>query len=164
MEKLAIATLLWVALVGCNKGVEKAQEVPLKSATIIVTYDNNPYDDRLKIAWGFSCVVRCGGKSILFDTGGDSPTLLYNMEQLQIDPKEIDMVVLSHIHGDHVGGLSGFLKRNSNVTVYLPKSFPQSFKTEVESYGAKFEEVSNCLLYTSPSPRDKRQYRMPSSA
>ena len=24
--------------------------------------------------------------------------------------------------------------------------------------------VSNCLLYTSPSPRDKRQSRMPSSA
>ena len=24
--------------------------------------------------------------------------------------------------------------------------------------------ISSCLLYTSPSPRDKRQYRMPSSA
>ena len=26
------------------------------------------------------------------------------------------------------------------------------------------EESINCLLYTSPSPRDKRQSRMPSSA
>ena len=26
------------------------------------------------------------------------------------------------------------------------------------------EEVGGCLLYTSPSPRDKRQSRMPSSA
>ena len=28
------------------------------------------------------------------------------------------------------------------------------------------ESIANkrCLLYTSPSPRDKRQYRMPSSA
>ena len=26
------------------------------------------------------------------------------------------------------------------------------------------ERVENCLLYTSPSPRDKRQSRMPSSA
>ena len=25
-------------------------------------------------------------------------------------------------------------------------------------------EIKNCLLYTSPSPRDKRQSRMPSSA
>ena len=27
-----------------------------------------------------------------------------------------------------------------------------------------FEQISSCLLYTSPSPRDKRQSRMPSSA
>ena len=26
------------------------------------------------------------------------------------------------------------------------------------------ENIMNCLLYTSPSPRDKRQSRMPSSA
>ena len=26
------------------------------------------------------------------------------------------------------------------------------------------ERISSCLLYTSPSPRDKRQSRMPSSA
>ena len=25
-------------------------------------------------------------------------------------------------------------------------------------------EISNCLLYTSPSPRDRTRYRMPSSA
>ena len=28
----------------------------------------------------------------------------------------------------------------------------------------EFEQAENCLLYTSPSPRDKRQSRMPSSA
>ena len=30
--------------------------------------------------------------------------------------------------------------------------------------GSEFESPYSCLLYTSPSPRDKRQYRMPSSA
>ena len=87
---------------------EEVAEHPIAPVTIIVTYDNNPYDERLKTAWGFSCLVRFGGKSILFDTGGDSPRLLYNMSQLKIDPKEVDVVVLSHIHGDHVGGLSVF--------------------------------------------------------
>ena len=33
-------------------------------------------------------------------------------------------------------------------------------EVEAESY----EELIDCLLYTSPSPRDKRQSRMPSSA
>ena len=30
--------------------------------------------------------------------------------------------------------------------------------------GISIELIKNCLLYTSPSPRDKRQSRMPSSA
>jgi len=49
--------------------------------------------------------------------------------------------VLSHIHGDHVGGLSGFLEQNSTVTLYLLKSFPKSFEYDVESLGARVEEV-----------------------
>jgi len=108
---------------------------------IIIVYDNNPFDSRLETAWGFSCLVRLPQTTILFDTGGDSPTLLYNMSQLQIDPEEVEVVVLSHIHGDHVGGLGGFLEQNSNVTVYLPKSFPRSLKDEVKSLKAKVEEI-----------------------
>jgi 7,8-dihydropterin-6-yl-methyl-4-(beta-D-ribofuranosyl)aminobenzene 5'-phosphate synthase len=108
--------------------------------TIAVTYDNNPYDDRLRTAWGFSCLVRLPERVILFDTGGDSSILLHNMEQLQIDPEEIDVVVLSHIHGDHVGGLGGILTQNSDVTVYLPASFPQSLKEEIKLYGAEVQE------------------------
>lgn len=95
----------------------------VKSATvdrlrIAVVYDNNPYKAGFTTAWGFACVIKGTEKTILFDTGGNSAVLLNNMQQLGIDPEEIDIVVLSHIHGDHVGGLNGFLKENFNVTVY----------------------------------------------
>jgi len=121
-----------------TKGVE-----PLKKVDIVVVYDNNSYDERLTTAWGFSCLVRCGDTSILFDTGGDSSILLNNMKQLKIEPQKVDVVVLSHIHGDHVGGLAGFLEQNNKVVVYLPNSFPESFKNEVKSSGAKVEEISH---------------------
>jgi 7,8-dihydropterin-6-yl-methyl-4-(beta-D-ribofuranosyl)aminobenzene 5'-phosphate synthase len=109
--------------------------------TITIAYDNNPYDDRLETAWGFSCVVQAAAGSILFDTGGDGSMLLRNMEKLGLDPSQVDLVVLSHIHGDHVGGLEAFLKQNSDVVVYVPASFPQSFKDGVRAYGARLEEV-----------------------
>ena len=32
------------------------------------------------------------------------------------------------------------------------------------SVGVTFDEYANCLLYTSPSPRDRQKSRMPSSA
>lgn len=111
--------------------------------TLITLYDNYQHDPNLKTGWGFSCLVKVGNENILFDTGADSSTLLDNMKKLKIDPKEINKIVLSHIHGDHIGGLLGILKSNSDLTVYLPKSFPHGFKKEVESYKAKVVEVSD---------------------
>ena len=40
----------------------------------------------------------------------------------------------------------------------------QANKWDAEAHFLEFEQALDCLLYTSPSPRDKRQSRMPSSA
>ena len=109
---------------------------------LIIVYDNNPYDNKLYTAHGFSCLIRFGQRTVLFDTGGDSSTLLYNMRQLEIDPSDIDDVFLSHIDGDHTGGLSGFLAQNSDVNIYLPRSFPEGFKEEISLTGVHMEEIS----------------------
>jgi 7,8-dihydropterin-6-yl-methyl-4-(beta-D-ribofuranosyl)aminobenzene 5'-phosphate synthase len=113
---------------------------------IITLYDNYQFNPQLKTDWGFSCLIRQGSKgegglSILFDTGADSGTLISNAEKMSLDSKEIDIIVLSHIHGDHTGGLEGILKIHSNPSVYLPQSFPQNFKDRVKSYGAEIIEV-----------------------
>ena len=110
---------------------------------ITVIYDNNPYDERLKTAWGFSCLINASGIIILFDTGGDSETLLYNMNVLNISVEEIQIIVLSHIHGDHVGGLTGILSINNHTEVYVPLSFPSSFKDKIRSYGCELIEVKD---------------------
>jgi 7,8-dihydropterin-6-yl-methyl-4-(beta-D-ribofuranosyl)aminobenzene 5'-phosphate synthase len=119
--------------------------------SITILYDNNEYDERLETAWGFSCLVEGADKrhplekTILFDTGGDSAMLLRNMRTLGITPQDVDVVVISHVHGDHVGGLSGFLKENHDVTVYLPQSLPQSFKDVTRDAGAELVEVHGPL-------------------
>jgi 7,8-dihydropterin-6-yl-methyl-4-(beta-D-ribofuranosyl)aminobenzene 5'-phosphate synthase len=109
--------------------------------TITVVYDNYPYKKGLKTAWGFSCLVRGWDKTILFDTGGNGHLLLANMEELDIDPQEIEMVVLSHIHGDHVGGLAPLLQRHHKVTVVIPPSFPTDFKAEIRRFGSLVQEA-----------------------
>jgi 7,8-dihydropterin-6-yl-methyl-4-(beta-D-ribofuranosyl)aminobenzene 5'-phosphate synthase len=123
----------------------EATQAGVKNLTITVVYDNNPYKEGLETAWGFSCLVVGAEKTILFDTGGDGLILLGNMEKLGIEPNSIDTVVLSHIHGDHTGGLNSFLEKNDDVTVYLPKSFPKKFKDNVTSFNSKIIEVEQPL-------------------
>lgn len=126
-----------------RKEIELTQNKVEPNAEVVVTivYDNNPYDVRLTTAWGFSCLIKLSQKVILFDTGGDGSILLSNMARLSINPQSIDVVVLSHIHGDHVGGLAKFLEQNNRVTVYMPASFPSQMKQEVKLKGVKVEEV-----------------------
>lgn len=126
---------------------EEAFSMPKNYSTITITvfYDNNEYNPRLETAWGFSCLIEGTEKTILFDTGGDGKILLSNMSKLKIDPGKVEMVVLSHIHGDHVGGVRSFLDQNSHVTIYLPRSFPVSFKEELERYGVEIVDVDKPL-------------------
>jgi 7,8-dihydropterin-6-yl-methyl-4-(beta-D-ribofuranosyl)aminobenzene 5'-phosphate synthase len=91
-------------------------------ATIV--YDNEVKSGKLKAGWGFSCLIETKeAPSILFDTGADSPTLLHNMKELDIDPKRVGKIVISHTHGDHTGGLRGMLEVNKEAEIYVPASF-----------------------------------------
>jgi len=110
---------------------------------ITVIYDNNPYKEGMKTAWGFGCVIRGTEKIILFDTGGDGQLLLENMSTMGVDVNSIEIVVLSHIHHDHTGGLAHFIKKNPNAFVYLPASFPKSFKENLVGAGARVVEVDD---------------------
>jgi 7,8-dihydropterin-6-yl-methyl-4-(beta-D-ribofuranosyl)aminobenzene 5'-phosphate synthase len=101
------------------------------TVTITVVYDNNPYDVRLQTAWGFACLVEIREKTILSDTGGDGLTLLRNMVTLGIEPTSIDTIVLSHIHTDHTGGLASLFAMGVRPTIYIPRSFPSNFKSQV---------------------------------
>ena len=107
---------------------------------LAIVYDNTTLDPALSAAWGFSCLIQRGDLTLLFDTGGDAPTLLSNMTTLGLDPAVIDIVVLSHFHGDHVGGLGGILRANKGTTVYVPRSFPTDFKAQVKA-SARLAEV-----------------------
>lgn len=85
---------------------------------LTILYDNEVFVDGLKAKWGFSCLIEKDGKKILFDTGGNSPILLQNMEKLNIDPIEIDIIFISHSHWDHIGGLSDLIQVNSRAVIY----------------------------------------------
>ena len=118
-------------------------ETPLR---VSVVCDNVVHDPHLAPHWGFSCYVEGLQKSILFDTGGDGTILLSNLEILAIPPQDVEVLFLSHIHWDHVGGVEALLSQNPEVEVWIPQSFPAEFRSHVEAVGARCKELSNSVL------------------
>lgn len=110
--------------------------------TVTILYDNYKFNQELESGWGFSCLIEGLEKTILFDAGGNGNILLSNMKKMGKDPAEVDVVFLSHIHDDHTGGVKAFLDVNHDVTVFMPVSFPESFKNMIKTKGADIVEIS----------------------
>src|SRR5215472_11716474 len=70
---------------------------------------------------GYAALVEYGGKRILFDTGNNPDILAQNAKAREIDLSKLDFVVMSHRHGDHMGGLGHVLSVNPKVPIYAPK-------------------------------------------
>lgn len=70
---------------------------------------------------GLSLYIERNGQRILFDTGPSSQ-FIRNSEKLGVDIKRVDLVIISHAHMDHLGGLPFFLWTNKKANVYLSKN------------------------------------------
>ena len=77
-------------------------------------------DERLMHAFGFAALIRFNGKTILFDSGGNAKIFKRNVETLGIDLREVDFVVASHAHFDHINGLDYVLEVHPKVKIYFP--------------------------------------------
>ncbi|GHV60555.1 MBL fold metallo-hydrolase [Spirochaetia bacterium] len=49
-------------------------------------------------------LIRGGGHTVVVDTGFGG-AIFENMRQLGVRPEDVDAVLLTHMHGDHIGGL-----------------------------------------------------------
>ncbi|HEV8718488.1 MAG TPA: MBL fold metallo-hydrolase [Candidatus Binatia bacterium] len=64
---------------------------------------------------GFAALVTVSSgntsESLLFDAGLSKKGLIHNMDVLEVKPKELHTIVLSHGHADHTRGLMGMVER-----------------------------------------------------
>jgi 7,8-dihydropterin-6-yl-methyl-4-(beta-D-ribofuranosyl)aminobenzene 5'-phosphate synthase len=97
-----------------------ADPVPV-SPRITVLYDAFGTDSTMTKDWGYAALVEISGKRILFDTGDNPETLAKNAKAKGVDLTKLDFVVLSHRHGDHMGGFTFIRSVNPTARVYAPK-------------------------------------------
>ena len=86
-------------------------------------------DDALRAEHGFSALVTIAKghreTRVLFDAGRTPDGLVENMRRLDLSPGDIDMIVLSHGHWDHVTGMDGLVGElgRANMPVLIHPEF-----------------------------------------
>jgi metal-dependent hydrolase (beta-lactamase superfamily II) len=79
---------------------------------------------------GYAALVEYGGKRILFDTGNNPDILAQNAKAKGVDLTKLDFVVMSHRHGDHMGGLSPHCMIGSESNTLPPVTAPESQRSQ----------------------------------
>jgi 7,8-dihydropterin-6-yl-methyl-4-(beta-D-ribofuranosyl)aminobenzene 5'-phosphate synthase len=74
----------------------------------------------LVMDFGFSCIIKYKGKTILFDSGSNADTFEQNVRTLGVDLSKVDIAIASHSHFDHINGFDYLLKVNPKVKIYYP--------------------------------------------
>jgi len=104
-------------------------------AKIYILVDNYENKEELKTAWGLSLLLETPESSILFDAGPSPEILAENARAIGVNLSSIDFVVISHEHGDHVGGISALANRN--LTVYIPSHSSPTLSHHLKSMNFK---------------------------
>ena len=122
---------------------------------------------------GNSVYVESNNHKILMDIGNSCLYIEKTLQELGVNPSEIDIVLITHAHKDHIAGLNVFAKKynpliyitplieeeaklNLNNKIYFDneiildslKIIPVKTSHDVtESYGYVLEEGNNSLVY-----------------
>jgi len=122
---------------------------------IKILFDKDALDKKIRVGWGVSFLI---DDKILFDTGEKGEWLLENMCSLGIDINRIEVVVISHDHWDHWGGLWDLLIQRAGLKVYACSGFGKGFKEKVEKSkgelieAERFKEIAPSIYTTGEIP------------
>jgi len=100
--------------------------------TVLIEDSNSSAKPHLKAEHGLSYFIKAkiddSEVTVMMDTGTTPEALLHNVDVIDINLQDVDVIVLSHGHYDHTGGLLEALKRMKkrvpvigHPTVFEPK-------------------------------------------
>ena len=81
---------------------------------------------------GNSSLIEAGNVKILLDAGLTLANLAERLQSVGTKPEEIDAVIITHEHSDHIKGFVNFLKKYP-ARGYVPKQIVQSFLGDMPS-------------------------------
>lgn len=107
--------------------------------------ENSSHIDELECEHGLSLYIETDHHKILFDTG-QSDLFAKNAALMGVVIEDVDLLILSHGHYDHGGGLEAFLKINTKAKIYLSKYAFGEFYSDRGAKGMTYIGLNQGLL------------------
>jgi 7,8-dihydropterin-6-yl-methyl-4-(beta-D-ribofuranosyl)aminobenzene 5'-phosphate synthase len=163
---LAFFGLLAVTPVARGQANTEKSTTPAQIQTLKVTVLSTMLVGELQGTgeWGFAALVEADGHRVLVDTGFHPDTVLQNARDLHVDLSDVQEVILTHNHQDHVGGLltlrREMMKKNPSALavvhvakgIFYSRPSPEgednpmiALRKEYEATGGKFIEHDDAI-------------------
>ena len=126
---MIIAIIMQTSVIYCQKYLIDPSEIDFT-----ILYDDVSLNDSFIGDQGFSCMIEIEEKSYLFDAGNIKDILKKNTEKLDIDCSNIEFIYISHLHTDHICGLSGIIDKCNKPLLILPSEFPITQTPKARGY------------------------------
>ncbi len=97
---------------------------------------------------GNSALISTDNTNILIDAGVSATKIITALNEVGVNPKEIDAILITHEHSDHIAGLDVFLKK-FNIPVYANKETLSVLEGSIHSvYPDRFREITPFESFT----------------
>jgi 7,8-dihydropterin-6-yl-methyl-4-(beta-D-ribofuranosyl)aminobenzene 5'-phosphate synthase len=136
MKRLIIVLAIILLILPAAPAATNGQD-PVVTVTIL--YDNYAVEDHLETDWGFAALIETGDQTILFDTGTRGDMFMRNFRALGKDPADIDVLVFSHDHGDHTGGMGALFETGITPPTYILGAFNSDVRNQISTLTTTIE-------------------------
>ena len=94
---------------------------------------------------GNSCFVQTKEAKILIDVGTTTQYIVNELDKIGVKPTEIDAVLITHIHVDHIHGLKTFIKKY-NPVIYVTEKLLGLLEEQVGSFRYEFYQDKSAII------------------
>ena len=94
---------------------------------------------------GNSTIVYTDNTRILIDLGTSSQYVCNELDKIGVKPKDIDGILITHTHVDHINGLKSFIKKY-HIKIYVNEEIKELLEKEIGSFDYELYQDKTAII------------------
>lgn len=94
---------------------------------------------------GNSCFVETNESKILIDLGTTTSYVVNELDKIGVKPRDINAILVTHIHKDHINGLSTFIKKYDPL-IYVTSKLLMLLEEEIGNFRYELYQDNSAII------------------